>query len=82
MALAEGESILKCGTGGLSLHTRFVQVTSFYMISDSSSRRRTAIWVAEQLTDAEFQVEEMSTGHTIIRCQGIGYTARMPGTEA
>ena len=81
MALAEGESVLKCGTGGLTLHTRFVQV-AFYMTSGSSFCRRTAIWVAEQLTDAKFKVEKTPAGHTIIQCQGIGYTARTPGAEA
>lgn len=34
----------------------------------------TAIWLAEELTDAKFAVEEDPAG-TIIRCQGIGYTA-------
>ncbi|KAI0781224.1 RNA 3'-terminal phosphate cyclase [Trametes elegans] len=33
---------------------------------------RTAIWVAEQLSDAKFQVEE-SGSSTIIECDGIGY---------
>jgi hypothetical protein len=36
---------------------------------------RTAIWVAQKLTDAKFEVEEELSGHTIIRCQGIGYVA-------
>ncbi|KAJ7756782.1 RNA 3'-terminal phosphate cyclase domain-containing protein [Mycena maculata] len=36
---------------------------------------RTAIWVAEQLTDAKFDVTVEDSGHTIIRCTGIGYTA-------
>jgi len=40
MALAEGKSEIKCGAGGLELHTK------------------TAIWVAEQLTNAKFEVEE------------------------
>ncbi|KAI9056695.1 RNA 3'-terminal phosphate cyclase [Trametes sanguinea] len=34
---------------------------------------RTAIWVAEQLTDAKFHVEE-SADSAIIECEGIGYT--------
>ncbi|KIK63775.1 hypothetical protein GYMLUDRAFT_71893 [Collybiopsis luxurians FD-317 M1] len=37
---------------------------------------RTAIWVAEQLTEAKFSTEELESGHTIIRCQGIGYRPR------
>ncbi|KAJ7093116.1 RNA 3'-terminal phosphate cyclase domain-containing protein [Mycena epipterygia] len=36
---------------------------------------KTAIWVAEQLTDAKFDITVESSGHTIIRCKGIGYTA-------
>jgi len=39
-----------------------------------SLHTKTAIWLAQQLTDASFEVEE-SLGHTIIRCQGIGYTS-------
>ncbi|KAG6861873.1 hypothetical protein C0995_010579 [Termitomyces sp. Mi166 len=55
MALADGKSEIRCGRGGLALHTK------------------TAIWVAEQLTDAKFDVEEEPSGHTVIRCQGIAY---------
>ncbi|KAL0577903.1 hypothetical protein V5O48_004098 [Marasmius crinis-equi] len=55
MALAEGDSEILCGRGGLTLHTQ------------------TAIWVMEQLTNAKFDVEELPTDHTIIRCKGIGY---------
>ncbi|KAI0807299.1 RNA 3'-terminal phosphate cyclase [Fomes fomentarius] len=35
---------------------------------------RTAIWVAEQLTEAKFHVQESETG-AIIECEGIGYGA-------
>lgn len=35
---------------------------------------RTAIWLAEQLTDAKFTIEPDPQG-TVIRCEGIGYTA-------
>ncbi|KAJ6513780.1 RNA 3'-terminal phosphate cyclase domain-containing protein [Mycena vitilis] len=35
---------------------------------------KTAIWVAEQLTDAKFDITVEDSGHTIIRCKGIGYT--------
>lgn len=42
----------------------------------------TAIWVAERLTDAKFEIEEKESGHTIVRCQGIGYTMPpIPVTE-
>ncbi|KAI0371778.1 RNA 3'-terminal phosphate cyclase [Pilatotrama ljubarskyi] len=34
---------------------------------------RTAIWVAEQLSDAKFHVEESENG-AIIECEGVGYT--------
>ncbi|KAG5645038.1 hypothetical protein DXG03_007217 [Asterophora parasitica] len=34
----------------------------------------TAIWLAEQMTDAKFEVAQTPDGHSIIRCQGIGYT--------
>ncbi|KAI0646786.1 RNA 3'-terminal phosphate cyclase [Trametes meyenii] len=37
-----------------------------------SLHTRTAIWVAEQLSDAKFRVEE-SENSTIIECEGIGY---------
>lgn len=40
-----------------------------------SSLLRTAVWLAEQLTDAKFEVEKQASGNVIIRCQGIGYTA-------
>ncbi|KAJ7702429.1 RNA 3'-terminal phosphate cyclase domain-containing protein [Mycena rosella] len=36
---------------------------------------KTAIWVAEQLTDAKFDITVEDSGHTVIRCKGIGYTA-------
>ncbi|KAJ4501743.1 RNA 3'-terminal phosphate cyclase domain-containing protein [Lentinula lateritia] len=36
---------------------------------------RTAIWVAEKLTDAKFHTEQLESGHTVIRCKGIGYCA-------
>jgi RNA 3'-terminal phosphate cyclase (ATP) len=57
MALADGKSEVRCGTGGLTLHTQ------------------TAIWLAQELTDAEFEVEDEPSGKVVIRCQGIGYTA-------
>ncbi|KAF9459338.1 RTC domain-containing 1 [Collybia nuda] len=59
MALAHGKSELRCGKGGLTLHTQ------------------TAIWVTGQFTDAKFAIEEEPSGHTIIRCTGIGYTANL-----
>ncbi|KAJ7043310.1 RNA 3'-terminal phosphate cyclase domain-containing protein [Mycena alexandri] len=39
---------------------------------------KTAIWVAEQLTDAKFDLTVEDSGNTIIRCKGIGYTAAAP----
>ncbi|KAL1709944.1 RNA 3'-terminal phosphate cyclase domain-containing protein [Schizophyllum commune] len=41
---------------------------------DLTLHTRTAIWVAEQLTDARFTVD-VNAGTHIIRCRGIGYTA-------
>ncbi|TFK42806.1 RNA 3'-terminal phosphate cyclase domain-containing protein [Crucibulum laeve] len=41
-----------------------------------SLHTQTALWLAQELTDAQFEVEvEEETGHTIMRCEGIGYTA-------
>ncbi|KAK0210414.1 RNA 3'-terminal phosphate cyclase domain-containing protein [Desarmillaria ectypa] len=34
----------------------------------------TAIWVAQQFTDAKFDVEADLSGCTVIRCRGIGYS--------
>ncbi|KAK0448362.1 RNA 3'-terminal phosphate cyclase/enolpyruvate transferase [Desarmillaria tabescens] len=37
---------------------------------------QTAIWVAQQLTDAKFEVEVDLSGCTVIRCRGIGYSVQ------
>ncbi|KAJ6618248.1 RNA 3'-terminal phosphate cyclase domain-containing protein [Mycena sp. CBHHK59/15] len=42
---------------------------------------RTAIWVAEQLTDAKFDLTVEGSGHTIIRCRGMGYIAPVDITD-
>ncbi|KAF5391836.1 hypothetical protein D9757_001674 [Collybiopsis confluens] len=34
---------------------------------------RTAIHIAELLTEAKFSIEELESGHRIIRCKGIGF---------
>ncbi|KAJ7762142.1 hypothetical protein B0H16DRAFT_1455764 [Mycena metata] len=39
---------------------------------ESAQNSRTAIWLAEQLTDAKFDFTVEGSGHTIIRCKGIG----------
>jgi RNA 3'-terminal phosphate cyclase (ATP) len=75
MALAEGKSEVRCGTDGLSLHTRFVKNLDLHSIDEINQRFRTAIWLAEELTDAKFEVEHEANGSVIIRCEGIGYTA-------
>lgn len=78
MALAEGKSEVRCGTGGLSLHTRYAFI-SFPSSTWACSVRTflsTAMWLAQKLTNAKFEVEEEPSGHVIIRCQGIGYTAK------
>ncbi|KAF8078184.1 RNA 3'-terminal phosphate cyclase domain-containing protein [Lyophyllum atratum] len=59
------------------------QVILFMALAEGSRRsdvgrlilHRTAIWVAEQMTEAKFEVEEEPSGHTIIRCQGTAYAA-------
>jgi len=69
MALAKGKSTV--ATGPLSLHTKWVHMSSSNVIS--SHKIRTAIWLAEKLTSAKFQTEEKpGTGRTIITCEGIG----------
>uniref|UniRef100_A0A8H7Y272 RNA 3'-terminal-phosphate cyclase (ATP) n=1 Tax=Psilocybe cubensis TaxID=181762 RepID=A0A8H7Y272_PSICU len=50
------------------------QIIIFMALADG----KTAIWLAEQLTNAKFEVEEEESGHVIIRCQGVGYTAPAP----
>ncbi|KAI0750986.1 RNA 3'-terminal phosphate cyclase [Daedaleopsis nitida] len=42
---------------------------------------RTAIWVAEQLTDARFVVQESENG-VVIECDGIGYNSSPAPSEA
>ncbi|KXN90464.1 RNA 3'-terminal phosphate cyclase [Leucoagaricus sp. SymC.cos] len=41
-----------------------------------SLHTKTAIWVAEQLTAAKFEVEQEESGHWIIRCDGIGFSGQ------
>jgi RNA 3'-terminal phosphate cyclase (ATP) len=36
---------------------------------------KTAIWVAEHLTDAKFEINEDPSGAVAITCQGIGFKA-------
>lgn len=43
---------------------------------------RTAIWLAEQLTDAKFEIEEESTGTVVIRCEGLGYAGQPTKPDA
>ncbi|EIN07647.1 RNA 3'-terminal phosphate cyclase [Punctularia strigosozonata HHB-11173 SS5] len=40
---------------------------------------RTAIWVAEQLTEAKFEVNESDPAKTTIKCIGIGYRSPTSG---
>lgn len=42
---------------------------------DLTLHTKTAIWVAEQLTEARFTVTTNDAGLHIVRCQGMGYTA-------
>ncbi|KAF7796539.1 hypothetical protein EIP86_007719 [Pleurotus ostreatoroseus] len=48
---------------------------SVIRIGPSTLHTRTAIWVAEQLTDAKFHVEEQEDGSTLLYCDGICYTS-------
>jgi hypothetical protein len=48
---------------------------AFELFTDWLMGCRTAIWVAEQLTDAKFELEEQARGQFIIHCEGIGFTA-------
>ncbi|KAF9452817.1 RTC domain-containing 1 [Macrolepiota fuliginosa MF-IS2] len=41
-----------------------------------SLHTKTAIWVAEQLTEAKFEVKQEESGHWMICCEGIGFTTR------
>ncbi|KAJ3555126.1 hypothetical protein NP233_g12281 [Leucocoprinus birnbaumii] len=41
-----------------------------------SLHTKTAIWVAEQLTDTKFEVGQDESGHWIIRCDGVGFTMK------
>ncbi|KAL0947295.1 hypothetical protein HGRIS_013413 [Hohenbuehelia grisea] len=49
--------------------------TSSIRTGPLSLHTKTAIWVAEQLTSAKFEVVEENSGQCIIHCHGIGYTA-------
>ncbi|KAJ7929341.1 RNA 3'-terminal phosphate cyclase domain-containing protein [Mycena leptocephala] len=51
------------------------QIIILMALAEGTSEVKTAIWVAEQLTDAKFDINVEDSGHTIIRCKGIGYTA-------
>ncbi|KAJ3553579.1 hypothetical protein NM688_g3532 [Phlebia brevispora] len=37
---------------------------------------KTAMWIAEELTDATFDVKEDTDGTILLSCEGIGYTSR------
>ena len=58
-------------TYSVSGHYKFLLQVSLF------SSIRTAIWLAQELTDAKFEVENEPPGTVVIRCQGIGYTAPM-----
>lgn len=75
MALAEGKSEVRCGSAGLSLHTRCSRGFKAALLGRTDKEIRTAIWLAEELTDATFEIEEEPAGTVVIRCQGVGHTA-------
>ncbi|KAF7778903.1 hypothetical protein Agabi119p4_3248 [Agaricus bisporus var. burnettii] len=41
---------------------------------DLTLHTRTAIWVAEQLTEAKFEVKQEDSGHWTIHCEGTGFS--------
>lgn len=71
LALAKGRSTV--ATGPLTLHTRSVSRTLSGFTAKTNFVVRTAIWVAEQLTDAKFEVHEEIDSRVLIQCDGIGY---------
>lgn len=52
-----------------------VKVAKLFFSIELTDGIRTAIWLAEELTDAKFEIEEEPVGTVVIRCQGIGHTA-------
>jgi RNA 3'-terminal phosphate cyclase (ATP) len=78
MALADGRSEVNCGKGELELHTRYECChlpRTERPLTEWTTIYRTAIWLAEQMSDAKFVVGVDEVGNTILRCTGIGYTA-------
>ena len=41
--------------------------------SDLTLHAKTAIWIAEHLTEAKFNVSKNEEGYTIVECDGIGF---------
>lgn len=73
LALAQGRSAVK--TGPLTLHTKYVDCLSSLLLGTDLAPR-TAIWIAEQLTDAKFELHEDTSGAVILHCEGIGLVPR------
>ena len=82
LALAGGHSTVT--TGSLTLHTRYALHLPLWPVLHGLRLyhlTRTAIWVAEQLTEAKFRVEEIHNG-AVIECDGIGYVPSNSATAA
>jgi len=43
-------------------------------VKDVTLHTQSAIWVAEQLTDAKFEISRNEAGMNVIKCCGIGFT--------
>ena len=70
LALAKGTSVVR--TGSLTDHTRYFgslrHVSALTEMYD-----RTAIHVAQRMTEAQFHVDESASNSTVITCKGIGF---------
>ncbi|KZP29915.1 RNA 3'-terminal phosphate cyclase [Athelia psychrophila] len=56
------------------------QGTSTVRTGPVTLHTKTAIWVAELLTDAKFEIQDNTDGSMTITCRGIGYTAPLMPT--
>ena len=80
LALAKGRSTVQ--TGPITLHTRCVHLPYVTHSTLIDTHIRTAIWVAEHMTQAKFDVYEAAQGPCTIRCDGIGFTSKRESVEA
>lgn len=76
LALAQGTSIVK--TGPLTDHTRYFASPRHTAILTETCNR-TAIHIAQQITGAQFHVNDNGPDSAIITCVGIGFIPSQPG---